>query len=1042
MEESFKEIKIFFDKNILPMSKDKPFEQIFPEYERIWKYFFKLRTWVLKAFKEIQFTPSFMSLINTLFHDYILKDIVKDLVQKIFEKEKIDPNYEEVHIRSIVETHPDPKMVLPKEGLNYIEKYKIIEEKKEEKSEYSSYSSYSNTDSSKGSSSSYVSYSERKSTSGYVGLVNQGSTCYLNSLIQSLFFTKAFRRAIFQYRYQEEKKESLCIPLQLQKLFVELKYSDKYAVETKDLTTSFGWSSKEGHVQHDVEELMRVLFGSLEKTSIPLQALYQGISQDRITCLTCKNVGGRKDKFLDLQMVIRNLKHLNESFEQFEFEETLKGDNQFYCEKCQKKSDALKGTKIIDLPDILTLHLKRFDIDYYSENLNYVKLNHPFVFPMKFKKLDQNFNLFAVLIHSGSINNGHYYAYIKTDEDLWYEFNDSHVSKIDISEIEKAFGSETSHSNAYMLMYTKEVPESKETKELLKLKDDDEYLLLPKDLYKDVMKYRIFYEEKEYKISISDNTKFEDSLNNICEEIGVKDKEEFKLYKNRKQVTSLDYSLLILRKDNEIPVKIIDKKERKVVWIKDVNDLLSKYKDKSLLKNKQKITKDTEIEVLDLIYLGDDLLFTCFVGIDKYELPSTKTIKDLKILMKNTDIELLKGEYIVKDSDQLYQYVNECTFNVKKKKDEFDIEIFLFNEIKGEKKEIFENDIIEQDDISMDFDDNTSNDDNTSKSVIPINQPIIQQPIVNHTFPPSHLPPGMPPSHLPSHLPPSAVFGGPMNPVPLNPNPQFIPPPSQINPGFVTAASLMGHGLPPGDDSNQSSKRRKGTENHGGSAAVDPPKPVFIKIMDLTISNSTTCLDLKKMICKRSNEFDYPSMIRVREKILKMDFPGRILKDKEVISKSIPIDQLIKKREIIVQKIKDMEDIQDDDLMIRVTRFYPTENRIGDIKEIKINKKKTDVGDMKLMFAKEYGISLKNIEMVKLPVILSKQVYDMNALKKLKWNVNSKDDDILTQSPYFIEDIDLLICKDANEKIQVIQMDSKEKEKDSSSSNQLKFYNQ
>ena len=39
----------------------------------------------------------------------------------------------------------------------------------------------------------FISYDSKKQT-GYVGLKNQGATCYLNSLIQSLFFTNAFRK--------------------------------------------------------------------------------------------------------------------------------------------------------------------------------------------------------------------------------------------------------------------------------------------------------------------------------------------------------------------------------------------------------------------------------------------------------------------------------------------------------------------------------------------------------------------------------------------------------------------------------------------------------------------------------------------------------------------------------------------------------------------------------------------------------------------------------------------------------------------------------
>lgn len=38
-------------------------------------------------------------------------------------------------------------------------------------------------------------YDSKKET-GFVGLKNQGATCYLNSLLQSLYFTNAFRKVM------------------------------------------------------------------------------------------------------------------------------------------------------------------------------------------------------------------------------------------------------------------------------------------------------------------------------------------------------------------------------------------------------------------------------------------------------------------------------------------------------------------------------------------------------------------------------------------------------------------------------------------------------------------------------------------------------------------------------------------------------------------------------------------------------------------------------------------------------------------------------
>merc|ERR1719295_1865745 len=41
-----------------------------------------------------------------------------------------------------------------------------------------------------------------RSSSGYVGLSNQGATCYLNSLLQCLYMTPEFRHALFSWRYK------------------------------------------------------------------------------------------------------------------------------------------------------------------------------------------------------------------------------------------------------------------------------------------------------------------------------------------------------------------------------------------------------------------------------------------------------------------------------------------------------------------------------------------------------------------------------------------------------------------------------------------------------------------------------------------------------------------------------------------------------------------------------------------------------------------------------------------------------------------------
>ena len=80
------------------------------------------------------------------------------------------------------------------------------------------------------------------------------------------------------------------------------------------------------------------------------------------------------------------------------------------------------------------------------------------------KQGDLVYELYAVLIHSGSALGGHYYAYIKSFEDgLWYKFNDSEVSKIDPDDIKSVFGDKSSSATAYMLKYRQYNPATKDS---------------------------------------------------------------------------------------------------------------------------------------------------------------------------------------------------------------------------------------------------------------------------------------------------------------------------------------------------------------------------------------------------------------------------------------------------------------------------------------------------------------------------------------------------------------------------------------------------
>ena len=336
--------------------------------------------------------------------------------------------------------------------------------------------------------------------SNLCGLYNQGTTCYLNSVIQSMFMTPELRKAVFDLPLCEgnletpsnwvpfgQKREIL---LALQKLFVEMQTLDVSALSTQDLTASFRWTGDEVLIQHDVQELSRVLFDAINRSlsGTPYQDLiynlYKGTACNQIICKTCGTTREIEEEFWDLLLQVSGFSSLTQSLRSLVKFELLHGENQYFCEVCNSKSDAEKGYKLKQIPPILTFSLNRFEYDL--QTLERKKVTKKFEFPLEldmqeFLGQESKYELFAVIIHIGSAHSGHYHAYIRdllgtgvwepvteeskefqdlqtelSNEELhqnWFDFNDTSVTPIKSGKIPKQFGGQT--ETAYMLIYRK-----------------------------------------------------------------------------------------------------------------------------------------------------------------------------------------------------------------------------------------------------------------------------------------------------------------------------------------------------------------------------------------------------------------------------------------------------------------------------------------------------------------------------------------------------------------------------------------------------------
>jgi len=199
---------------------------------------------------------------------------------------------------------------------------------------------------------------------------------------------------------------------------------------------------------------------NFEKDFSPLINLVNICIISQIKCSNCKKLHTNYEFPNSLQLDLTET--VNDSIRSFlsPMLFNVKNDTnsiEWYCDNCKTKPETKKVYMLCTFPSVLTISLKRFQINQYGifqkQNKN---MDIPLLLDLKEFEVIPNtlskmyyYELSSVACHSGNLNGGHYYSIINKDN-IWYKVDDDEVNEISDKNKVKQY----IDSKGYMLFYS------------------------------------------------------------------------------------------------------------------------------------------------------------------------------------------------------------------------------------------------------------------------------------------------------------------------------------------------------------------------------------------------------------------------------------------------------------------------------------------------------------------------------------------------------------------------------------------------------------
>ena len=208
--------------------------------------------------------------------------------------------------------------------------------------------------------------------------------------------------------------------------------------------------------QQDVAEILQVVLDELKGVSVAAADMISNIQQTTISCNKCL-CSAMSEETLDI-IPLPVSSDIQTSLNLYLKPEILSSENKWYCPSCNALSESTRETRIMRSSPILIIQLCRFSNQrqnlFKNEDSFRCILEDPtkhLLVPIISDNdvyLNNTYSLEATINHSGSLNNGHYWANIKDrSSSHWLCCNDKLVSKVNESSL--------NNRTSYILFYRK-----------------------------------------------------------------------------------------------------------------------------------------------------------------------------------------------------------------------------------------------------------------------------------------------------------------------------------------------------------------------------------------------------------------------------------------------------------------------------------------------------------------------------------------------------------------------------------------------------------